>query len=144
MHHHPQRLERPLIKTGGSLQPTSWESCLGDLGTRLRNIIDQHGPASVGIFFGSGVGMDASGYRMAQALHAAIGTPARFSPLTIDGTAKTFVASVVGGFPGFSPRPDYDNVNLVIYIGINPMVSHGHTIAMPNPAMTIRATARRG
>jgi anaerobic selenocysteine-containing dehydrogenase len=31
-----------------------------------------------------------------------------------------------------------------MYIGINPMVSHGHTIAMPNPAMTIRATASRG
>ena len=144
MHHHPQRLERPLVKAGGSFQPASWDSCLDDLTTRLRKTIDQHGPASVGIFFGSGVGMDAAGYRMAQALHAAIGTPARFSPLTIDGTAKTLVASLVGGFPGFSPRPDYDNVNLVIYIGINPMVSHGHTIAMPNPALTIRATARRG
>jgi anaerobic selenocysteine-containing dehydrogenase len=144
MHHHPQRLERPLVRAGGSFQPTSWDNCLDDITNRLRRTIDQHGPAAVGIFFGSGVGMDAAGYRMAQALHAAIGTPARFSPLTIDGTAKTVVASLVGGFPGFSPRPDYDNVNLVIYIGINPMVSHGHTIAMPNPALTIRAAARRG
>jgi anaerobic selenocysteine-containing dehydrogenase len=144
MHHHPQRLESPLIRDAGILQPTSWDRCLDDLGSRLRGLIDQHGPASVGIFFGSGVGMDAAGYRMAQALQAAIGTPARFSPLTIDGTAKTFVASAVGGFPGFSPRPDYDNVNLVIYVGINPMVSHGHTIAMPNPARTIRAAAKRG
>src|SRR5579864_3212460 len=144
MHHHPQRLERRLLKVGGSLEPTSGGRCRDDLCTRLRRVIDQHGPASVGIFFGSGIGMDAAGYRMAQALHAAIGTPARFSPLTIDGTAKTFVASAVGGFPGLSPRPDYDHVNLVMYIGINPMVSHGHTIAMPNPAMTIRATARRG
>jgi anaerobic selenocysteine-containing dehydrogenase len=144
MHHHPRRLEQPQMRVAGSLQPVSWESCLGDLSARLRRIIDEHGPAAVGIFFGSGVGMDAAGYRMAQALQAAIGTPARFSPLTIDGTAKTFVASVVGGFPGFSPRPDYENVNLVIFVGINPMVSHGHTIAMPNPASTIRATARRG
>ena len=144
MHHHPRRLERPQMRVSGSLQSVSWESCLGDLSARLRRIIDEHGPAAVGIFFGSGVGMDAAGYRMAQALQAAIGTPARFSPLTIDGTAKTFVASVVGGFPGFSPRPDYENVNLVIFVGINPMVSHGHTIAMPNPASTIRATARRG
>ena len=144
MHHHPNRLERPLMKVAGSLQPTSWESCLDDLSARLRRIIDEHGPAAVGIFFGSGVGMDAAGYRMAQALQAALGTPARFSPLTIDGTAKTLVASLVGGFPGFSPRPDYEHVNLVIYVGINPMVSHGHTIAMPNPAATIRATARRG
>jgi anaerobic selenocysteine-containing dehydrogenase len=60
MHHHPQRLERPLVRAGGSLQPTSWDSCLDDLGTRLRNVIDRHGPASVGIFFGSGVGMRTS------------------------------------------------------------------------------------
>ncbi|MDB6160549.1 MAG: molybdopterin oxidoreductase [Gammaproteobacteria bacterium] len=112
MHHHPQRLERPLIRAGGSLRPTSWDSCLDDLSTRLRSVIDRHGPASVGIFFGSGVGMDAAGYRMAQALHAAIGTPARFSPLTIDGTAKTLVASLVGGFPGLSPRPDYERRGL--------------------------------
>jgi anaerobic selenocysteine-containing dehydrogenase len=144
MHHHPQRLERPLIKRAGVQQPTTWEHCLDDLGARLREIVDRHGPAAVGIFFGSGLGMDAAGYRMSQALHAAIGTPAKFSPLTIDGTAKTLVGSLVGGFPGFSPRPDYDNAGLVIYVGINPMISHGHTVAMPNPALTIRAAARKG
>ena len=52
---------------------------------------------AVGIFFGTGVGMDAAGYRMAQALHAAIGTPAKFSPLTIDGTAKVLISDLVGG-----------------------------------------------
>lgn len=144
IHHHPQRLERPLIRTAGALQPTSWDHCLDDLASRLRKTIEQYGPSSVGIFFGSGVGMDAAGYRMSEALQRAIGTPAKFSPLTIDGTAKTLIASVVGGFPGLSPRPDYDNVNLIIYIGINPMVSHGHTVAMPNPAMTIRAAAKKG
>ncbi len=144
LHHHPQRIERPLLRTAGTLQPASWEHCLDDLGERLRAIIERHGPSSVGIFFGSGLGMDASGYRMAEALHRAIGTPARFSPLTIDGTAKTLVASCVGGFPGLSPRPDYEHVNMVLYVGINPMISHGHTVAMPNPAETIRAAARRG
>lgn len=144
LHHHPQRIERPLLVTAGGLQPTSWEHCLDDLGERLRAIIERHGPSSIGIFFGSGLGMDASGYRMAEALHKAIGTPARFSPLTIDGTAKTLIASLVGGFPGLSPQPDYEHVNMVLYVGINPMISHGHTVAMPNPAMTIRAAARRG
>src|SRR5438876_8956613 len=46
--------------------------------TLFRSIIDRHGPESIGVFFGSGVGMDAAGYRMAEALYAAIGTPARF------------------------------------------------------------------
>src|SRR5262249_32630424 len=113
MHHHPRRIERPLLRTNGSLRPASWEACLDDLGTRLRDIIDRHGPAAVGIFFGSGLGMDAAGYRMAEALHRSIGTPARFSPLTIDGTAKVLAASLVGGFPGLSPQPDYHPARLL-------------------------------
>jgi anaerobic selenocysteine-containing dehydrogenase len=139
MHHHPRRIERPLLRTDGSLQPVSWELCLDDLGARLREIIDTHGPSAVGIFFGSGLGMDAAGYRMAEALHASIGTPARFSPLTIDGTAKVVTATLVGGFPGLNPRPDYDRTKLVVYLGVNPVVSHGHTTAMPSPTTTIRA-----
>jgi anaerobic selenocysteine-containing dehydrogenase len=41
-------------------------------------------------------------------------------------------------------RPDYERVKLVVYIGINPMISHGHTVAMPNPAPTIKEAAARG
>src|SRR5260370_25665266 len=84
MHHDPRRLERPLLRTGGALQPTSWEHCLGDLGARLRGIIDQHGPASVGIFFGSGSAVEAAGDRPAQMRRAALETPARVTPLAID------------------------------------------------------------
>ena len=54
MHHHPDRLERPLMRVDGELRPTTWEACLDDLGARLRTIIDRHGPESVGIYFGSG------------------------------------------------------------------------------------------
>jgi anaerobic selenocysteine-containing dehydrogenase len=138
MHHHPNRLERPLMKVGGRLEPTTWDACLDDLASRLRTIIDRHGPDAIGIFFGSGVGMDAAGYRMAEALHAAIGTPARFSPLTIDGTAKVLMAHQLGGFPGLSPHVDYEHAELVIYIGVNPVVSHGHGTGLPDPVTAIR------
>ena len=144
LHHHPQRLERPLVRVDGSLQPASWEECLDNLGKRLREIIERHGPSSVGVFFGSGNGFDAAGFRMSQALHAAIGTPVRFTPMTIDAAAKTLAETLVAGVPGLHTCPDYDRVNLLIYIGANPMVSHGHIIGMPNPALTIRAVADRG
>ena len=102
MHHHPDRIERPQMRVDGELRADD----LGGVPRRPRRpvaqIIDDTGPAAVGVFFGSGIGMDAAGYRMAQALHAAIGTPAKFSPLTIDGTAKVLVSDLVGGFPGFS------------------------------------------
>jgi anaerobic selenocysteine-containing dehydrogenase len=83
--------------------------------------------------------MDAAGYRMAEALYAAIGTPARFSPLTIDGTAKVLVSDQVGGFPGLNPHVDYEHAKLVVYVGVNPVVSHGHTSALPDPVTKLRA-----
>ena len=104
----------------------------------MRSIIDSDGPEAIGIFFGSGVGMDAAGYRMSEALHRAIGTPARFSPLTIDGTAKVLVADLVGGSAGINPHPDYDGTKLIMYVGVNPVVSHGHTSALPDPVTAIR------
>jgi anaerobic selenocysteine-containing dehydrogenase len=146
LHHHPDRIERPMLRdtADGALRPVSWERCLDDAGARVKAIIDEHGPAAVGVFFGSGVGMDAAGYRMAQALHAAIGTPARFSPLTIDGTAKVLVSDLVGGSAALSPRPDFERARLVIYVGSNPIVSHGHTVALPDPVTALRALRSHG
>ena len=142
LHHHPDRLERPQMRMDGTLQNTTWEACLDDLGTKLRNTINTHGPESVGINFGTGVGMDAVGYRIAQSLHAAIGTPAKFSPLTIDGTAKVLMAELMGGSSALTGRPDYDNATFAVFIGSNPVVSHGHTVGLPNPRGAIRHLAK--
>lgn len=141
LHHHPDRLERPRMRVNGELQDTTWEECLDDLSNRLRHIIDQHGPASVAFYFST---MESAGFRMAEALHAAIGTPAKFSPLTIDGTAKPLVSDLVGGFIGLSGRTDLDNADFLMLVGVNPVVSHGHAISMPNPTGTVRDIARRG
>ncbi len=143
IHHHPDRLERPMMRTDGRLTETTWDACLDDLGATLRGIIAEHGPAAVAVNFGTGIGMDATGYRIAEALHRAIGTPAKFSPLTIDGTAKVLVAELMGGSAGLTGRPDYENAKLVILIGSNPVVSHGHTVGMPNPRGLFRDLAAR-
>jgi anaerobic selenocysteine-containing dehydrogenase len=143
MHHHPDRLERPLLRVGDRLEPTSWDTCLDDLAARLCIVIDRHGPEAIGVFFGSGVGMDAGGYRTAEALYAAIGARARFSPLTIDGTAKVLVSHQVGGFPGLNPHVDAEQARLVVYVGVNPVVSHGHTSALPDPVTRLRALRAR-
>lgn len=144
LHHHPNAITRPLMRKRGELVPVGWDEVLDDLAKRLRTIVEAHGPNSVGVYFGSGLGMDASGYRMAETFYKALGAPPKFSPLTIDGTAKVLVASMVGGFPGLAPKTDNANVEMLIYIGVNPMVSHGHNTGMFNPAEPIRAIAARG
>lgn len=143
-HHHPDAITRPLMRRDGELVPANWDEALDDIAARLRAVVDEHGPNAVGFYFGSGLGMDASGYRMANTFYQALGAPPKFSPLTIDGTAKVLAASVVGGFPGLNPKTDYENVEMLLYVGVNPMVSHGHNTGMFNPAGPIRATAQRG
>ena len=142
MHHHPERLERPLVRVGDHLAPSSWDDCLDDLADRLRKIALRYGPQSIGVLFGSGIGMDAAGYRMAEALYAAIGRPPRFSPLTIDGTAKVLIAHQMGGFPGLTPHVDLAHARLVVFIGTNPIVSHGHNNGLtPTAIRTLRSRA---
>jgi anaerobic selenocysteine-containing dehydrogenase len=141
LHHHPDRLETPRMRMDGELADTTWDACLDDLAVNLKGIIERHGPESVAFYFST---MESAGFRMAEALHAAIGTPAKFSPLTIDGTAKPLISDLVGGFMGLSGRTDLDNANFLLLVGVNPVVSHGHAISMPNPTGTVRDIAKRG
>jgi anaerobic selenocysteine-containing dehydrogenase len=144
LHHHPGAITRPMMRKDGVLEPVGWEACLDDLAARLAAIVQSHGPQAIGFFFGSGLGMDAAGFRMGEAFHRGLGHPPKFSPLTIDGTAKVLVHTLVGGFPGLSGKTDNDHVEMLLYVGVNPMVSHGHNTGMFNPAGPIRAAAARG
>jgi anaerobic selenocysteine-containing dehydrogenase len=143
-HHNPSAITRPMMRKDGQLTAVSWGECLDDIAARLRHIVDAHGPNAIGFYFGSGLGMDAAGYRMADTFYKSLGAPPKFSPLTIDGTAKVLASTLIGGFPGLNPKTDYENVHMLLYVGVNPMVSHGHNTGMFNPAVSIRSTARRG
>lgn len=143
-HHHPDAITRPMMRKDGALVPVSWDEAMDDIAAKLRSIIDNHGKHAVAINFGSGMGLDSSGYAMQEAMHRALDYGPKFTPLTIDGVAKVLVAGAVGGFPGLNPKTDYDNVSMLLYVGTNPMVSHAHNTGMFNPAVWIRQVARRG
>jgi anaerobic selenocysteine-containing dehydrogenase len=144
VHHLDGAITRPLMRKDGELIEVSWDEALDDIGAKLRAIIDERGPHSVGINFGSGLGLDAAGYAMEEALYGALSRGPKFSPLTIDGTSKLTMAATMGGHFGLNPKTDYDNVELMIYVGTNPMVSHAHNTGMYDPAMFLRSIAKRG
>jgi len=80
---------------------------------------------------------------MEEAFDRALGTPPKFSPLTIDGTVKTMLATAMAGFP-LNPKTDYDNVEMLIYGRHEPVVSHAHNTGMFRPVSWIRSVAKRG
>ena len=112
MHHHPDRLERPHAAgrrrapptTRGRRASTTSATALAHDHRRARSrrgrrvLRQRHRHGRRRLPHGAGAARR-------------IGTPAKFSPLTIDGTAKTLVSDLVGGALGFSGRPDYDRAD---------------------------------
>lgn len=143
-YHLDQAITKPLMRKEGDLVEVSWEEALDDIGRRLRSVIDAHGPRSVGMYFGSGLGLDTAGYAMEDEFWKALGHGPKFSPLTNDTTAKTMIAGAMARFYGVNPKVDYDNVMMVLYIGTNPMVSHAHNTGMFQPGMWFKAINKRG
>ncbi len=46
--HHPERLQKPLVKKSGAFVETTWEEALDLIATRLKEIKEKYGPQSIG------------------------------------------------------------------------------------------------
>src|SRR5581483_11421631 len=139
-HHHPDRLDQPLLRG----QPTSWDEVLGDLAARLGDIVAAHGPDAVASFVGTGSAFDVNGRRLAERFMQALPSRSRYSTATVDNASKPLVAELMGGHPGLVPAVDHHGATLVLLFGTNPVVSHGHLNAFPDPIVRLRALAARG
>jgi anaerobic selenocysteine-containing dehydrogenase len=144
LYHQPDPYTHPLMRKNGALVRVSWDEALDDIAAKLRHIIDAHGPRSVGMYWGSGLGIDSAGYAMEEAFWAALDHGPKFTPLTNDGTAKTMISGAMAATYAINPKTDYDNVEMLIYVGTNPMVSHAHNTGMFNPPYWIKEAAKRG
>ena len=134
LHHHPDRLEQPLLRVDDVQQPVPWDAGARRPRTRLRAIIERvRARKPVGIFFGSGIGMDAAGYRMQEALLPGDRHAREVQPTDHRRHGQDVVAHLVGGFPGFTSHIDHERARMVMYVGINPVVSHGHNIGLADP-----------
>jgi len=142
LHHKEDPITRPLMKKDGELVEVTWDEALDDIGDKLRAIIDEYGPNSVAINFGSGLGLDSAGFAMEEAFYKALGTPPKFTPITID-SAYDLVMPHSGLVAGWG-KVDYENVELLIYVGINPVISHGDNNGMWDPVTWLRSITKRG
>lgn len=144
LHHDPRRYDAPLLRRNDDLTPVSWEALIGDLDGALRAIIDDHGPDAVGIYSATAAAFDANGKRAAERWHRLIGSKSKYSSGSIDTPCKPMVAEMMTGFAGSVPAIDRENPGLVLLVGINPVVSHGHLNAFPNPVVAIRDLTELG
>ena len=142
-HHDERRLDVPQLLRGDQLEPVDWPELLGDLSTRLQEIIDRDGRDAVGFYMATGASFDANGRRTLERFRRALGTKSMYTAASIDTPAKPLVSELMSGHPGLFPALDRDEAKLFLLLGVNPVVSHGHMNAFPDPVTTLREMASR-
>ncbi len=139
-HHDPQRLDHPLL--GPRRVP--WGVLLDDLGERVRRTLETAGPDGVAMYLASGSAFDSAGRRAAERFLRVLGSPQKYTATTIDTPSKPLVAELVGGWSGLTPIWDHERSTLLVLLGSNPVVSHGHSNAISAPLVRLREHRARG
>lgn len=138
-HHAPDRLDRPLLDGAEA----SWDEMLDDLAARLRPIIAEHGPDAVAAYRSAGWAVDTNCRSVSDSFFRALGTKHMYSSITLDTPNKRLVPYLVAGSI-LVPMADWERTPLLLLVGTNPIVSHGHAVARPNALQAMRAVKERG
>lgn len=142
LEHHPRRILAPRLAAHPP-HTVGPDEAVEDLAAELGSVRDLHGAEAIAVYHGTGAGFDAATWAACSWFTRAVGTSQRYTSLTLDAVAKPYVAELVTGSPALVPQPDPD-ARLVIVIGSNPIVSHGHTVALSDPVARMRRWRSRG
>ena len=144
LHHDPRRLDHPLVGRGDVRRRTEWTDVLDDLATRLAEARETGGTDSIAMYLASGSAFDTAGRRAAERFLHVLGSAQKYTATTIDTPCKPLVAELVGGWSGLTPVWDHERSRLLVLFGCNPVVSHGHSNAIPDPVERLRAHRSNG
>src|SRR3954451_10416125 len=139
-HHDENRLDGPAIRG----EAVDWTTAVNDLGDQLRAIVGRYGPDAVAIYRSGGWAFDALGKYLIDSFARGLGTSQVYSSITLDTPAKLLVPHLVAGTPYLTPQPDQDHTDLMVLVGLNPVVSHGHAFMWPTALADLRALRGRG
>jgi anaerobic selenocysteine-containing dehydrogenase len=140
MHHASDRLEHPQLRG----EPCTWDELMLDLAERLKALVDEYGPDSIACYRSTGWVLDANARSVVDRWIRALGTRQVYSPATIDTPNRMLVPDLIVGAPFIQPVVDWANTQLLIVLGQNMVVSHGHATAVPDPVRRVRAIQERG
>jgi assimilatory nitrate reductase catalytic subunit len=118
-----ERLTRPLVRRGGSLEPTDWDTALGVVTTRFIEAL-RRDPDTVAVL-GSGQQTNEAAYALGKVARGAFGTQ------HYDANTRLCMASAITAydqaFGGAAPPPTYDDIpdaETHVVWGANPAAAH--------------------
>jgi len=145
-HHAPDRLRMPLRRqVDGSFTEITSADALDDIASRIRRIIDEHGPRAVASYTGTGAFQNAISMPAAVAFHQGIGSPSFYTSITIDQPAHLTARLRMGAWE--AGWQNFRDADVLLAIGYNPLVSSyapAGGLQGTNPFVTLRRAKARG
>jgi anaerobic selenocysteine-containing dehydrogenase len=139
-HHSPSRLDRPRLAG----VDTTWDTLLADLRDRLATITSRDGPDAIALYLATGLAYDAAGQIAASTWLPMIGSHSFFTAATVDNAPVLVAAELVTGEPMLNPVWDPAGARCTVFVGTNPVISHGYGTALADPVRALRAARERG
>ncbi len=139
-HHASGRLDRPRLGD----RDVSWDELFTDLAPRLGTIIHAGGPDAIALYLATGLAYDAAGQVAAGSWLPSIASRSFFTAVTVDNAPALVAAELVTSQPMLNPIWDPTGPGLTIFVGSNPVVSHGYGTSLPDPIRYLRGYRAAG
>ncbi len=140
----PDRLLYPERRVGDRCERVSWGEAQGEIGAKVRQLIDRHGPDSIAMYVGTAAGFSVLHPVFAQGFMDGFGSTSMYASATQDCANKFAAAREIYGFPFTQPFPDVDRTECLIIVGANPVVSKWSFLQVADPTKRLREIAERG
>ena len=111
---------------------------------RLSDVIAEHGPQSVGWYFGNPGAFSYSHALWVKGFTEALGTPHYYTAGSQDVANRFAASALLYGAPAMVPIPDLARTNFLLMVGANPFVSHGSVLTAPKVKDQMHAIVERG
>lgn len=121
--HHADRLLYPLKREGNAFVRISWEQAIGEIGDKLKAIVEKHGPRSFAYMGAGGQGCHFQS-PFGMRLMRAIGSQYHYSALSQEFAGDFWVCGRMYGRQYIHDGPDVEKTDLLIAVGWNGMQSH--------------------
>lgn len=121
--HNADRLTHPLKKVGDNFEKISWDQAISEIAEKLKGILDQYGPRSLAwMLSGQGCHM---GLAFAGRLGNMLGSQYNYTALGQEYTGRFWAHGLTLGSQALQFVSDYHHTDMVMFVGWNPMMSHG-------------------
>ncbi len=144
LHRDPDRLRRPVRRTGAGWEEMDWPAALDLAAQGLENVRRAHGRDAIAIYRGNPTAHNLGLLLFSPGLIRALGTRNLYSPTSMDQLPHMLVALRLYGHQLLMPVPNLDRTQFLLIVGANPATSNGSAMTAAGVVKRLRGIQRRG